>query len=343
LEHKQPLFIANTHSDPEGTGLEEIIKRRGIASLLLVPIVVRHRVISTLGLDSITLRKFTPEELALVESAATSVGQALESAELHQELQLRAEELEATVAQRTTELQRALAAAQAADRAKSEFVSNVSHELRTPLTSILLYLRLLEQGDPRQHGAYTQALLREAKRLQYLIESLLQISRLDLGKVEPRFEMVDMNHMALTLVNDRQQLFASKGIQLRCSLASAPLPIMADPDLLEQVLTNLLTNAMNYTPEGGQVEITTRLVEDNGQLWVTAAVKDTGLGIPPEEQARLFLRFQRGSASEILNVPGTGLGLSISAEIMKLHHGHITVESAVGKGSVFTVWLPVTS
>ncbi|HQF00259.1 MAG TPA: ATP-binding protein, partial [Anaerolineae bacterium] len=153
----------------------------------------------------------------------------------------------------------------------------------------------------------------------------------------------DMNHMALTLVNDRQQLFASKGIQLRCSLASAPLPIMADPDLLEQVLTNLLTNAMNYTPEGGQVEITTRLVEDNGQLWVTAAVKDTGLGIPPEEQARLFLRFQRGSASEILNVPGTGLGLSISAEIMKLHHGHITVESAVGKGSVFTVWLPVTS
>ncbi|HRT32442.1 MAG TPA: ATP-binding protein, partial [Anaerolineae bacterium] len=140
----------------------------------------------------------------------------------------------------------------------------------------------------------------------------------------------------------RQQLFASKGIQLRCNLAPAPLPIMADPDLLEQVLTNLLTNAMNYTPEGGQVELATRLVEDNGQLWVTAAVKDTGLGIPPEEQARLFLRFQRGSASEILNVPGTGLGLSISAEIMKLHRGHITVESAVGKGSVFTVWLPVT-
>ncbi|HXK41430.1 MAG TPA: transporter substrate-binding domain-containing protein [Anaerolineae bacterium] len=342
LEHQQPLFIADAHNDPQVTGLEEIVERRGIASLLLVPIVVRHRVISTLGLDSITPRKFTPEELALVESAATSVGQALESAELHQELQRRAEELEATVAQRTAELQRALAAAQAADRAKSEFVSNVSHELRTPLTSILLYLRLLEQGDPRQHGAYMQALLREAKRLQYLIESLLQISRLDLGKVEPRFETMDMNHMALTLVNDRQQLFASKGIQLRCNLAPAPLPIMADPDLLEQVLTNLLTNAMNYTPEGGQVELATRLVEDNGQLWVTAAVKDTGLGIPPEEQARLFLRFQRGSASEILNVPGTGLGLSISAEIMKLHRGHITVESAVGKGSVFTVWLPVT-
>jgi len=155
-------------------------------------------------------------------------------------------------------------------------------------------------------------------------------------------DVASVREVGIERLQHRQQLFASKGIQLRCNLAPAPLPIMADPDLLEQVLTNLLTNAMNYTPEGGQVELATRLVEDNGQLWVTAAVKDTGLGIPPEEQARLFLRFQRGSASEILNVPGTGLGLSISAEIMKLHRGHITVESAVGKGSVFTVWLPVT-
>ncbi|MDX9955474.1 MAG: transporter substrate-binding domain-containing protein [Anaerolineae bacterium] len=341
LEHKKPLVIEDSRRDPGMKGLQELISRRGIKSMLLVPIVVRHRVISTLGLDSTTPRKFTPEELALVQSAATAVGQALETAELHGELQHRADELEVTVAQRTEELQMALKAAQTADRAKSEFVSNVSHELRTPLTSILLYLRLLEQGGPAQRLTYQQALVREAKRLQYLIESLLQISRLDLGKVEPHFETVDLNRMIATLVKDREQLFDSRKQKL--SYASNPrlIPIAADPRLLEQVITNLLTNAMNYTPAGGEVDIKTHLLEENEQLWVTIAIKDTGVGIKPEDQSKLFQRFQRGSASETLNIPGTGLGLPISAEIVKLHGGHITVESNVGAGSLFTIWLPV--
>lgn len=342
LEHKKPLVIEDSRRDPGMNGLQELVSRRGIRSLLLVPIVVRHRVISTLGLDSTTLRKFTPEELALVQSAATAVGQALETAELHGELQHHTEELEATVTQRTEELREALKAAQAADRAKSEFVSNVSHELRTPLTSILLYLRLLEQGNPAQRLTYQQALVREAKRLQYLIESLLQISRLDLGKVEPRFETVDLNRMISTLVKDREQLFDNRELKLTYTINSELIPIPADPRLLEQVITNLLTNAMNYTPAGGSVDIKTRLIEDEGQLWVTIAVKDTGLGIKPEDQPKLFQRFQRGSASETLNVPGTGLGLPISAEIIRLHRGHITMESAPGKGSLFTIWLPAS-
>ena len=342
LEHKKPLVIRDSRHDPGMNGLQELISRRGIRSLLLVPIVVRHRVISTLGLDSTTLRKFTPEELALVQSAATAVGQALETAELHGELQHRTEELEVTVAQRTEELRQALEAAQAADRAKSEFVSNVSHELRTPLTSILLYLRLLEQGNPAQRLTYQQALVREAKRLQYLIESLLQISRLDLGKVEPRFESVDLNRMISTLVKDREQLFDNRELRLTYTMNSELIPIPADPRLLEQVITNLLTNAMNYTPVGGSVDIKTRLIEEEGQFWVTIAVKDTGLGIKPEDQPKLFQRFQRGSASETLNVPGTGLGLPISAEIVRLHRGRITMESAPGKGSLFTIWLPAS-
>jgi len=90
------------------------------------------------------------------------------------------------------------------------------------------------------------------------------------------------------------------------------------------------------------VDIKTRLIEEEGQFWVTIAVKDTGLGIKPEDQPKLFQRFQRGSASETLNVPGTGLGLPISAEIVRLHRGRITMESAPGKGSLFTIWLPAS-
>ena len=265
----------------------------------------------------------------------------LEIAELNRALQEHAARLEDTVAQRTAELETALAQAQAADRSKSEFVSNVSHELRTPLTSIKLYVALLSRGKAEKQSDYFQALVRETDRLQHLIESLLQISRLDLGQMQPEFKQVDLNQLVGNLVADRRPLFASHRLALQWQRSHDLLITRVDSRLLEQVLTNLLTNALNYTPPGGTVWVRTALAEAEDQRWGTVVVQDTGLGIASEERPQLFRRFYRGEASRTLNVAGTGLGLAISQEIVALHHGRITVESKLNEGSTFTLWLPL--
>jgi signal transduction histidine kinase len=338
LQEKASLRIVDAAQDPR---IDSWMRAplRDSAGVLIVPLLVRDRVVSVVTMVLANPETLDSSDVELIHNAAAAVAQAIETARLYQEQQRRAVELTRLVEQRTAELQDALVQARAADRAKSQFVSNVSHELRTPLTSIRLYLDLAERGKPERLKTYLSALIRETDRLQTLVESLLLISRLDLKKIRLDPRMVDLNAVASTLVADRGTLFTENGLGL--TFAGDPdLPVIpADRQLIEQVLTNLLTNAMNYTPEGGNVRVATRRVVDRDNTWATVTIKDTGLGIPPEEKARLFQRFERGQASAALQVPGTGLGLAISKEIIDLHHGRITVESELGEGSAFTVWL----
>ncbi len=240
-----------------------------------------------------------------------------------------------------TELETAREQAQAADRAKSEFLSNVSHELRTPLTSIKLYLNLLQNGRPERQPTYLVSIEREVERLQILIEGVLTISRLDMGQLIPNVRPVNLNGLLQTLHQDRHMLFEKQGLTLTLHTEPDLPSVNADPRLIEQVITNLLTNALNYTPSGGIVRLSTAQIEENHTAWVTVAVEDTGLGIAPEEQQHLFERFRRGTASQVTQTPGTGLGLAICQEIVNLHRGRITVESQEGVGSIFTIWLPL--
>jgi signal transduction histidine kinase/DNA-binding response OmpR family regulator len=340
LKHQLPLFIEDAQQDPRLGDRCMLMRRRKTTTLLLAPVVVRGRVMSILELETTVPRVYNDHDMSLIVNAAAAAGQALEALNLHHELRAHADALETTVAQRTAELSVALKQAQAADEAKSQFLSSVSHELRTPLASIRLYLGLLSQGRVEHRQRYLESLAREIERLQVLIEELLDISRLDLEKTAPQWQPVDLNALLTTLVEDRTRLFTERGLHLHLDTAAELPSIAADPSLLEQVATNLLTNALNYTPPGGDVWLETASIMHEAHPWIIFKVKDTGPGIAPEEQKQLFQRFYRGEAARVSKAPGTGLGLAISQSIVNLHHGQITLESNVGEGSTFSVWLP---
>jgi PAS domain S-box-containing protein len=226
-------------------------------------------------------------------------------------------------------------------QAKDEFVSNVSHELRTPITNLKLYLDLLAQR-PEQSERYQDVLNRETERLENMIQGLLTLSRLDQDRLRMRPEKIDLNDLAQEYVKDRTALAEGRGLTLQADVNSNVPAVSADRNLMGQVLSILLTNALSYTPEGGRVVVSTHHNQYDGKPWCGISVSDTGPGIHPEELDQLFSRFFRGEIGRQSNVPGTGLGLAIVKEIVERHHGRVEVESegVAGKGATFTVWLP---
>ena len=290
---------------------------------------------------------FDDDELRVLDLLADQAAVVLENARLYGEIRHHADELEARVTERTEELQtaneslrRAAKKLEELDRLKSQFVSNVSHELRTPLTNIKLYLSLLENGKAEKHDQYMCTLSRETNLLQHLIEDLLDLSHLDLGRVRPLFQWLDTGDLIRTLVDDRTPLINRCHLTITTSQEPSVPPAFADRKMMLQVLTNLITNATNYTPAGGQIAVSTTLQMDQGKPWNVICVSDSGPGIDPEESALIFQRFYRGSSARRSGIAGTGLGLAISQEIMYLHGGKITVGRAVEGGARFCLWLP---
>lgn len=306
---------------------------------LHVPMISGDQVIGVMQIQHYEADAFRSTDLPLVAILANQAAIALENARLFQQIQNQNAELERRVGERTRDLADANDRLRELDRLKDQFVSNVSHELRTPLTNVKLYLQLLTRGRPEKRDEYLRTLQRESGRLENLIEDLLDLSRLDLKATTFHLEPVDINNLATEMIHDRAAMAADRGLVFDCNLA-ADLPLaMLDARRFMQVMSNLSANAMNYTPVGGIITISTALQFWNNLAWVTFQVTDTGPGISEEELPHLFERFFRGEASRKSGAPGTGLGLPICREIVENMGGSITVTSRRGEGATFTAWL----
>ncbi len=248
------------------------------------------------------------------------------------------EELETRVEERTTELQNANARLTELDRLKTKFVSDVSHELRTPLAVMNTRIYLLQRGGPERHAEHLVAMKEQIDRLTVFINTVLDLSRLELGRDRIRFEQVVFNHIVEQVVNVLLPQAEVSGLQLSTHLAEDLPPIRGEFNHLAQVVNNLVGNAIKYTANG-TIEVSTCLDGDRMRF----EVRDSGMGIPADEIPHLFQRFYRGERAGQSPIPGTGLGLSIVKEIVDLHQGEIRVESEVGKGTTFRVWLPLSS
>lgn len=229
------------------------------------------------------------------------------------------------------------------DNARREFVANVSHELRTPITTIKSYTETLENSvedndyDAKMFARFLSIINKEADRMTRLVKDLLLLSSLDNGIKDLKVEPFDMNEMLVNICEKLQHSAKEKKQTLEYCPSNHLPTYTGNPDRIEQVITNIITNAVKYTPQDGYISVTSMYVYDS----IVIKVKDNGIGIPRENLEHIFDRFYRVDKARSRDQGGTGLGLAIAKEITEAHKGNISITSTPGKGSEVMITLPV--
>ncbi|NMP22137.1 two-component system histidine kinase PnpS [Sulfobacillus harzensis] len=227
------------------------------------------------------------------------------------------------------------------DRMRQDFVANVSHELQTPLTIIRGFTETLiddQDIDEASRTRFTRLIHEEANRMSRLVDDLLTLSRMEHHSLPFSLEGVDVAMLAESVVSRMAPRAEEAGLALEARIPSVLPLVSGDPDRLQEVLLNLVQNAIQYTPQGGRVTVAAQSDAASGLVGIS--VKDTGIGIPAEDLPRIFERFYRVDKARSRASGGTGLGLAIVKHIIELHQGRIEVNSTVGQGTEFVVWLP---
>jgi signal transduction histidine kinase len=328
--------------DASGAATRHLVPILGSAEVFVAPLMARGRSVGVLIVDNgVTRRPLPGEGLELLTAVASTIGVAVENARLYSQIEQQRRTLEERVRERTADLERATGAAEAASRAKSAFLANMSHELRTPLNAIIGYSEMLLEDGASAPGAEVATDLGKiqaaGRYLLGLINDVLDLSKVEAGKTELNVERFSVSALAYEVVEDVRQLVERNGNRLAVAV-EGDVVLEADPRKLRQVLLNLLGNSAKFT-ERGEVELRVRPAGEE----VVVSVRDTGVGISADQMGRLFTPFWQGGAGSARNYGGTGLGLAISRHYARLMGGDVTAESEAGKGSTFTVRLPVPS
>ncbi len=304
------------------------IQKEGLVSFIGTPLMSKGSVVGAIGLGTGKKRRFTDGDLDLLFSIGNIIGIAIENARFYKES-----------VENLQKLQKAYKELQTLDTMKDELISNVSHELKTPLISIKGYGELLydeklgKLADEQKQSL--EAIIRNADRLTRLINSILFVSKFQAGKVEFRFEPLDIKELLKICVDDLKWILDKKHIKLEMDIPEIP-KIMGDKDRYTEVIANLIDNAAKFSPQGGNISIRARAQEE----YIHITVADNGIGISPEILPKLFSRFYQVDSSIDRRYGGTGLGLYISKNIVDVFKGKIWIESELGKGTIVHVLLP---
>ncbi|MBD2465135.1 GAF domain-containing protein [Oscillatoria sp. FACHB-1407] len=324
--------------------LMDFLQTAQVRSKLVAPIVVGGDLWGLLIAHQCqTQRHWKDSEQKFLQRIGEHLAIAISQAQLYAEIQQQKQTLEQRVIERTQELHDTLLAAQAASRAKSDFLAAVSHELRTPLTHVIgmssTLLRWSTSDFDERQRRFLQIIRDSGEHLMELINDMLELSQLESGKAVLNLSEFSLSHLAqqcLKVVQDRA-IAASITLELDLQVHPQYDQVTADPRRVRQILLNLLSNAIKFTPSGGTVMLRVFASTDS----VIFQVKDTGIGIPEQQRSLLFQKFQQLDSSYHRQYEGTGLGLAMTKQLVELHGGRIDVESTVGVGSVFTVHLPL--
>ena len=322
LEGK-PIHITDVQADPEYT-MVGISKRAGFHTILGVPLLREGSPVGVIVLGRKTARPFTDKQIELASTFADQAVIAIENVRLFDELQDKSRQL-------------ALASEN-----KSQFVSSMSHELRTPLNAIIGLTEMMVTNAARFGTEKAQEPLKRVNRagthLLGLINQVLDLSKIEAGKLELNPQAVQLAQLIDDVISTAGQLAEQNKNRLVVDAQENLGALTVDPMRLRQILLNLLSNACKFTKEG-EVKLAARKVS-NGGSFVEFAVSDTGIGMTPEQQAKLFEEFTQADATTAQRFGGTGLGLAIARKLARMMGGDVTVTSEPGKGSAFTVRLP---
>lgn len=319
LQSNQPLTIEDVSKDNRwNQSIDQAINFK-TRNMLAVPMHDVDRPVGVLEAVNKKVGTFTPEDLETLATLADLAGVAVEKARLIEELQEAYEEL--------NEL----------DQLKTDFIALASHELRTPLAIILGYVSFLRDEASPEMANQLNSVLKAAVRLRSLIQDMLNFQYADVGETRLNLEHIDLVQLVREITKARDDTADAKNQTIAIQLPRYHIPVHVDTGMMEVILTNLISNAVKFTPEDGSIEI---LVEQrNSEAWLY--VKDNGIGIPSDKLERIFKRFYQVEDHMRRRYEGMGLGLAIAKELVELQNGRIWAENQQPAGSIFTVALPL--